>query len=51
MKYHAGDQIIHVEDESYDILTVLRDCGGEVECFEYNPRDVIVFEKREVEPL
>ena len=51
MTYQPGDEIIHLLDEDYDILTVLKDCGEEVECFEYNPKYSIIVNKSEVEPL
>jgi len=49
--YNTGDEIILIDDEDYDILTVLKDCGDGVECFEYNPDDVLYFKKNEIEPL
>jgi len=51
MTYTPGEQVVHVTDEDFDILTVIRDCGEHVECFEYNPNDIFIFEKDEVEPL
>ena len=51
MTYHIGDQIIHVVNLNLDILTVLKDCGDTLECFEYNPKEVIIVNKDEVEPL
>jgi len=51
LTYQPGDEIIHTSDEDYDILTVLRDCGDEVECFEYNPKLSVILKKEEVEPL
>jgi len=49
--FKTGDEVIHVNDEYYDVLTVLRVAGETVECFEYDPRDVFCVDAKDLELL
>jgi len=49
--FNPGEEVVHKFDETLDVLTVLRDCGEYVECFEYNPNQAFIISKKKLEKL
>jgi len=48
----TGDEVIWIDHEDYDIMTVLRICEDDTaECFEYNPQHAFKIKVEELETL
>ena len=49
--FRPGDEVIHIHDESLDVLTILEVKEREAVCFEYNPRHSFLVKLSDIEPL
>ena len=49
--FRPGDEVIHIFDESLDVLTILTVNDREAVCFEHNYRDRFSVALEDLEPL